>query len=180
LFPFQLAYNFGRIGSYLVAGAAAGGLGSLLTEALPVYYAQRFLMVLAGTFMVLLGLYLGGWWLGLARLERLGGRLWRRIEPAARGLLPVRSKAQALVLGALWGWVPCGLVYSMLVWAASAGSIWRGGSLMLAFGLGTLPNLLVMGLAAGSLARWVRDARVRAIAGAIVVVFGLVTLWQAW
>jgi sulfite exporter TauE/SafE len=180
LLRFQLAYNLGRIASYVAAGAAVGGLGRLLAETMPVYYAQRILLVLAGSFMLLLGLYLGGWWYGLTHLERLGGGLWRRIEPIARQLLPVHSAGQALALGALWGWVPCGLVYSMLVWAASAGSIWKGAGLMLAFGLGTLPNLLLMGLAAGRLARWIRQGGVRAVAGGTVMLFGLVTLWQAW
>jgi len=180
LLRFQLVYNLGRIASYMVAGAAVGALGNLLTETLPVYYARRILLVFAGVFMVLLGLYLGGWWPGLARIERLGSGLWRRLEPTARRLLPVRSAAQALALGVLWGWVPCGLVYSVLVWAAAAGNVWQGGGLMLAFGLGTLPNLLLMGLAAGGLSRWVRNARLRAVAGGLVMVLGLVTLWQAW
>lgn len=180
LLRFQLAYNLGRIASYVVVGAAVGGLGRLLAETLPVYYAQRVLLLLAGVLMLLLGLYLGGWWFGLTYLERMGGGLWRRIEPAARRLLPVRSLGQALTLGAIWGWVPCGLVYSMLVWGVAAGSPWKGAGLMLAFGLGTLPNLLLMGLAAGNLARWVRRGEVRAVAGGMVMLFGLITLWQAW
>ncbi len=58
-----------------------GGLGMLLAELVPVYLAQRVLLGVAGLFMLFLGLYLGGWWLGLARIEALGGALWRRIEP---------------------------------------------------------------------------------------------------
>lgn len=180
LLRFQLAYNLGRIASYVVAGAAVGALGRLLAETLSVYYAQRALLVVAGVFMLLLGLYLGGWWSGLTYLERMGGGLWRRLEPIGRRLLPVQSVGRALILGAVWGWVPCGLVYSMLVWGVSSGSAWQGAGLMLAFGLGTLPNLLLMGLAAGNLARWARRDRVKAIAGGIVMLFGVLTLWQAW
>ena len=82
LLRFQLAYNVGRIASYVVAGAVVGGVGRLLAETLSVYYAQRGLLVLAGVLMLLLGLYLGGWWSGLSYVERLGSGLWRRIEPA--------------------------------------------------------------------------------------------------
>ncbi|OQX31364.1 MAG: hypothetical protein C3L25_13935 [Candidatus Sedimenticola endophacoides] len=179
MLPYQLAYNLGRLGSYLLAGALMGGLGLLLAQVMPVYYAQRLLLAGAGVFMILLGLYLGGWWMLLNRIERLGGGVWRRIEPLARRLLPVRTPLQALVVGAFWGWIPCGLVYSMLVNAVAAGGVWQGAGLMLAFGLGTLPNLLLMGVLAGGAARLARSQLARRVAGASVVLFGLYTLWQA-
>jgi sulfite exporter TauE/SafE len=177
--PFQLAYNLGRITSYSVAGALVGGLGVLLAGLLPVAAAQRVLLALAGLFMVLLGLYLAGWWNGLRRVEQAGGRLWRHLEPLGRRLLPVRTPWQALALGLVWGWLPCGLVYSVLIWALSAGGALQGAGLLLAFGLGTLPNLLLMGAAAGWLASQVRKPAVRQIAGALVLAFGLYTLAQA-
>jgi hypothetical protein len=83
------------------------------------------------------------------------------------------------MLGVAWGWIPCGLVYSMLVWTVSAGSVAKGAGLMLAFGLGTLPNLFAMGMLAGSLARWSKDIRVRRVAGVLVMAFGLFTLSKA-
>ncbi len=178
--PYQLGYNLGRISSYVVAGAIMGGLGMLLAQVAPVYIAQRVLLAFAGIFMILLGLYLGGWWAGLSRIEKAGGALWQRIEPYARRLLPVNTPGQAWLLGVFWGWIPCGLVYSMLVWTVSAGSVLKGAGLMLAFGLGTLPNLFAMGLVAGSLARWTKDIRVRRGAGLLVILFGLVTLWRSF
>jgi uncharacterized protein len=178
--PYQLGYNLGRISSYVVAGAIMGGLGMLLADVVPIYPVQQALLVIAAVFMILLGLYLGGWWMGLARIERLGGTLWTRIEPFARSLLPVRSPGQAWLLGLVWGWIPCGLVYSMLVWTVSSGSVLKGAGLMLAFGLGTLPNLFAMGMVAGSLAHWSRDVRVRRLAGLLVIAFGLFTLLQAY
>ncbi len=178
--PYQLGYNLGRITSYVGAGAIMGGLGMLLAEVVPIYPVQQALLVIAALFMILLGLYLGGWWMGLARIERLGGRLWTRIEPFARRLLPVRSPGQAWMLGLVWGWIPCGLVYSMLVWTVSAGSVLKGAGLMLAFGVGTLPNLFAMGMVAGSLAHWSRDIRVRRLAGVLVIAFGVYALVQAY
>ena len=178
--PYQLGYNLGRITSYTVAGGIMGGLGMLLAEFVPIYIAQQALLVIAGLFMIFLGLYLGGWWLGLSRIEKLGGGLWQRIEPYARKLLPVHTPGQAWLLGLVWGWIPCGLVYSMLVWTVSAGSVLKGAGLMLAFGLGTLPSVFAMGLVAGSLARWSKDIRVRRFAGISVIMFGIATIWQVF
>lgn len=178
--PVLLAYNLGRISSYTLAGALMGGLGFYFSGLLPVQTAQRVLLSFAGLFLILMGLYLAGWWNALASIERAGGVLWRRIEPLGRGLLPVRSVRQGLLLGLLWGWLPCGLVYSALVWTVSAGGALEGAMLMLAFGLGTLPNLLLMGVAAAQLNRWVRRPAVRRIAGALVVGFGVLLLFDAW
>lgn len=177
--PIQLAYNLGRIASYTLAGAIAGGLGYFFSGLLPVRQAQQGLLLLAGLFMVLLGLYLGGWWNLLARVEQAGGVLWKRIEPLGRGLLPVRRVRQALALGVLWGWLPCGLVYSVLIWSVSAGSALKGAGLMLAFGLGTLPNLLLMGAAAARLQAWVRRPWVRQLAGAAILLFGVYQIANA-
>ena len=176
--PYLLAYNLGRVFSYVAAGAAMGALGVLFAQVLPVYYAQHVLLLLAGVIMILLGLYLGGWWMLLGRLEKIGALLWRRIEPVGRKLLPVRTPGRALAVGLVWGWLPCGLVYSMLVYAVASGSALKGAGLMLAFALGTLPNLLAMGLLAGAAARLARSETARRVAGATVIVFGLYTLWQ--
>lgn len=177
--PFQLAYNLGRLISYVVAGAIMGGVGLLLAELMPIQLAQQMLLLLAGLFMVLLGLYLAGWWMVLNRVERAGALLWRRLEPIGRRLMPVRSPSRALAIGMIWGWVPCGLVYTMLINAVSSGGTLQGAGLMFAFALGTLPNLLAMGLLAGAAARLARSGTARKIAGTTVMLFGLYTLWSA-
>jgi hypothetical protein len=176
--PFQLAYNGGRILSYTLAGALMGALGAAALDFLPVHLAQRVLYALAAAFMLALGLYLGGWWQGLTRLERFGGLLWRRIEPLGRRFIPVRHWWQALAVGLVWGWLPCGLVYSVLIWSAGAGGAVQGALLMLAFGLGTLPNLLGIGLLAGAAARLMEQRWLRQVAGALVIGFGLYAFWQ--
>lgn len=171
--PYLLAYNSGRIISYMVAGALAGGVGAWATHLLPVHRAQLGLQLLAGLFMILLGLYLAGWQTVLGRLERAGGVLWRRIEPLGRRWLPVRTPAQAFGIGLVWGWLPCGLVYSVLVWAIGAGGAPQGALLLLSFGLGTLPALLAMGTAAAALAEFVRRPAVRRVTGSLVILFGI-------
>jgi sulfite exporter TauE/SafE len=152
-----------------------GGIGQAAIAVLPL---QRALYLLAAIFMILLGLFLAGWWPGLARLEGLGSGLWRRVEPLGRRLLPIRSLGQALGVGFVWAWIPCGLVYSVLIWALSAGSAAQGGLLMLAFGLGTLPTLLGLGMLAGAAARFSEQVWLRRLAGGLVLGFGLHALWQ--
>lgn len=180
LLPYLLNYNLGRLFSYTVAGALLGGVGALAANMAALNQAQSVLQVIAGLFMIAMGLYLGGWWYGMSRLERLGGRLWRVLEPYGRRLLPVRRPSQALLMGIIWGWLPCGLVYSALIWAISAGSALNGALLLLSFGLGTLPNLLAMGIFAGKLTALLRRPGVTRLAGAVVVVIGLFTILRPY
>jgi len=174
LLPYLLAYNGGRILSYVAAGTLMGGFGAVASRLAAVHQAQLALQLLAGLFMVALGLYVAGWWRGLLVLERAGARLvWSRLEPVGRTLLPVRSPTAAFRLGVVWGWLPCGLVYTVLIWCISTGGALEGALLMLSFGLGTLPALLAMGAFAGLLARFVQRPGVKASAGFLIVVFGL-------
>jgi hypothetical protein len=170
--PFVLAYNAGRIISYSIAGSLAGGMGAWAMTLVAMHHGQRMLQVVAGMFMVMLGLYLAGWWQGLVHVERMGVGLWKRLEPLRRRLLPVRTPTQALGMGLVWGWLPCGLVYSVLIWSISAGSAWEGAMLMLSFGLGTLPALLAMGAFAATLAGFVAKPWVRRCAGSLVMLLG--------
>ncbi len=171
--PFHLAYSGGRIASYVAAGALVGAVGQaglLMRDAVPV---QHLLFALSSLMLVLLGLYLAGVWGAVRRLEQLGSGLWRRLQPLTTRLLPVNSVPRALGLGVLWGWLPCGLVYSVLITALASGGIMQGALVMLAFGLGTLPNLLAIGLFWESLRGRVQSPRVRLGAGALVAAFGV-------
>lgn len=175
---YLLAYNLARVASYGVAGALFGGIGWLAANWSGIHQAQLFLQFLAAIFMIVLGLYLAGWWQGLSLLERAGGLVWSRLEPIGRRFLPVRTPGQAFLLGLVWGWLPCGLVYSVLVWSISTADPVYGGLLLLSFGLGTLPNLLAMGVLAERISARVRDPRVRRLAGMLVTGFGVVALYQ--
>lgn len=176
LLGIQLLYNAGRLASYAVAGAGSGLIGRLLAGAAGLELARLLLQGAAGIIMLLLGLHLAGWRSPLAGLEQAGARLWRHIEPLGRPLLPVRSARSALLVGLLWGWLPCGLVYSALVWAVASGSAANGALLMLAFGVGTLPSMVGVGLFAGRLRGVARNAGVRVLAGLLVMSMGLVSL----
>ncbi|AOF83701.1 cytochrome C biogenesis transmembrane region family protein [Methyloversatilis sp. RAC08] len=175
----HLAYSTGRITSYAFAGAVAGGIGGvglLAGSALPL---QTVLYVLANVMMIALGLYLTGYTRVLAPIEALGRPLWARIQPIAGRFLPARTPAQALGVGLLWGFLPCGMVYSMLGLALLSGSPASGALIMLAFGLGTLPNLLLAGMLLTRLRALTRNPALRRVAGLMVLGFGLVGLARA-
>lgn len=176
LMPLLLAYNGGRISSYVLAGALGGGLGAAFLSLAGVDALRYALQVVAAIFMITLGLYLGGFWMGVAKIENAGRVIWKRIEPFGRRFMPVDSPLKALPLGFIWGWLPCGLVYSVLIWTLSAGSIAKGALLMLAFGLGTLPNLLLMGAAAAKLSKSIRHPWVKRMAGLLVIALGCLLL----
>ena len=174
VFPFLLSYNAGRISSYTLAGILMGGIGWLGSHLFTLYSIQQTLEIIAAIFMLALGLYIAGWWKGLANIERWGGKvIWKRLEPLGRRFMPVTSYRQAFLLGVVWGWLPCGLVYSVIIWTISTQSPFKGGLLMLSFGLGTLPNLLLMGVFASTLNQFIQQPWVRQVAGVMIMVFAL-------
>ncbi|MDP2787232.1 MAG: sulfite exporter TauE/SafE family protein [Pseudomonadota bacterium] len=177
-FGFHLGYSAGRIASYVALGALAGLIGSAAFLSDSLFPLQRGLYVLAQVVLILLGLYLAGLNQSIRVLEKAGGVVWRRVQPLLAKVMPVRNLGQAVAAGALWGWLPCGLVYSVLVMALSTGGAIEGAALLLAFGLGTLPNLLLMGWAAESLRAFTRQVWVKRAAGAAVAAMGCWGLFQ--
>ncbi len=173
--PRVLAFNAGRIGSYMVAGALAGLLGSV-PAMINLASVQTAAYWLANLMLVALGLTLMNVWHGLSRIEAVGQVVWRRVQPLMRTLLPVKNPLQAFALGGLWGWVPCGMVYSVLMTALLSGSVLQGALVMLAFGLGTLPLLFMMGLAGTSVQPLLQQPVVRIAAGLLVLAFGILGL----
>jgi uncharacterized protein len=171
-FQLLLSYNLGRIFSYTIAGLLLGLAGWAVASS----PAAMLLRVVAALLLIAMGLYLAGWWSGLTRIEALGRGVWRHIQPLTRRFMPVTSLPRALLLGGLWGWLPCGLVYSTLLLAASQGDALDSAALMLAFGLGTLPVLLATGMAAERLTALLRKRGVRMAGGLLVILFGLWTL----
>lgn len=167
-----LAYNGGRILSYSAAGLAAGAFGSGALALHGGGSVATVLAALSGTAMLLVALHLSGYTPLARALESAGAGMWRRVQPHAKRFLPADTLARMFGLGAVWGWVPCGMVYGALVMAASTASAFEGALVMLAFGLGTLPNVAAVSLAAGRVSRLMRLKPVRLISAAIVGAFG--------
>ena len=173
------AYNLGRIASYMTAGALAGGIaeGASALSSLPLLQAGAYW--LANLMLAAMGLYLMGAWSGIARVERAGQWLWRRVQPALKRVGPPDTPGRMAAAGALWGWLPCAMVYSVLVTAMLSGSAAAGALTMLAFGLGTLPMMLALGLLGARLRGWLRLPAVRIACGAVVLGFGVLGLLRA-
>lgn len=173
-----LGFNAGRIGSYVLLAS----LVALVSTTAAAQWAGLGLLFrsLAGILLIIMGLSMGQWWQGIRHVERLGSPVWRRLQPLTSRILPVRNPAQALALGALWGWLPCGLVYSTLGWAALQPTVASAAGTMLFFGLGTLPSMFATGLAASSVQSLRKNRWFRQIAGGLMIGFGLWTLpWGA-
>ncbi len=172
--PYLLAYNIGRISSYIIAGAILGFIGAQITQlsSTPVLIH----LWVSGIFMLLLGFYISGWWKLLIILEKAGALFWQKISPLGKKLLPIKTPLQALAVGVLWGWLPCGLVYTALAFALVSGGTWQGAAIMFAFAIGTLPMLLAMGTTAHWLVQFSRHRLVRHIIGLLLMGFGIYTL----
>lgn len=172
--PRAVVYNGGRIVSYAVLGAIVGGFGGALAASIPRLAGP--LRFATGAVIVLVGLQVAFDLRWLRAIERMGGTLWQRLAPAARHFLPVNTAPRAFGLGLLWGWLPCGLVYSVLLIAATSGGAANGALTMAVFGAGTLPAMLATGLGAAKLATWTRQRSARLGFGLLIVALGLATL----
>ncbi|MDB4998279.1 MAG: hypothetical protein JWM74_5711 [Myxococcaceae bacterium] len=166
------AQSAGRLLTYASGGAIVGALGSIAATS-SVRSAQSILEVVSGAVMIATALLVAGTLPAGASIERLGVPVWKRLEPLALRLLPLRTTRDALLFGAVWGFLPCGLVYSALALAAGAGSLGAGAATMLAFGAGTLPALLAMGAIAGAVRRLARHPAARVCAVILLATFGL-------
>lgn len=171
-----LSYNIGRIFSYVLIGALAGGIGFQLSSG----HGLSILRIIAGILLIAMGLYLANWWRGLSYLESLGGVLWRRLQPLGKSLMPVKSSRSALMLGMLWGWLPCGLVYTALAYGLARASMAESAGVMLAFGLGTLPAVLASGVFAERIKHLMQLQRFRITMALLIMAFGVWTLWGTY
>lgn len=169
-------YNTGRISMYTLLGALVGAVGSvvwLMDSLLPI---QQIAYFISNILIILMGLYVIGVRQVASIAEAAGVRLWRWISPAATRRLAGAGMLNSLVAGGLWGMVPCGMVYAVLSVALVSGSAFNGAMLMLVFGLGTLPNLMLLGLSGQWLAKASRHRVVRRFAGVMIITFGIMGL----
>jgi len=172
---YGLVFNGGRLLSYTIAGMIAATLGSSLINLIGVERSISAMQMITGAFMLALGFSIAGWWSGLSRIESLGYKFWHLIQPITSRFIPVRTKSQALLLGVVWGWLPCGLVYTALLLVVASGSALHGGLVMFAFGLGTLPIMVLLGISSAKINRWRKNSIIRSVMGSVIIVFGILT-----
>ena len=165
--------NLGRISSYVFIGLLVGAIGQIGISLDQTRWLQNGLYLSANLLLLFLGLYLAGISSLATRIESIGRPVWKRLNPLLNRLLPIQSVPPCFGVGMLWGWLPCGLVYSASLYALGSGNALEGGLYMLAFALGTLPNLLAMGLFAAQLKNFLQRKTVRLAAGLLVAAWAL-------
>jgi uncharacterized protein len=173
LMPFVLSYNLGRISSYALGGFFAGMLHHVLTLPFGEGHGHRLLQILSAVVMAGAGLHIAGWFQRFAYIEKFGAHFWKRIEPYGRRVIPVETLPQAYVFGLVWGWLPCGLVYTALALAATTDSVMRSTLTMFAFGVGTLPAVFGVGIMTSLLVRLSRMNKFRQVTGLILIALAL-------
>ena len=170
--PLAVAYNAGRILSYAFFGIVVAMLGRAFVDLIP--HLAGPVRLTSGLLIIMVGLQVAFRLRILTPIENAGASLWNRIAPAAKGIFPVTTVARALGLGLIWGCLPCGLVYSILLVAATTAEPSSGGLVMIAFGLGTMPAMITTGLGAAKVSGFV--SRNRVAAGLLIVVLGIATI----
>jgi sulfite exporter TauE/SafE len=177
LASFVAAYNLGRITSYAIAGFLVGAFGQTASHLVGHEYGHTLLQWLAAALLVGIGLYVAGWFPAFARIEQVGRPMWKKLEPLGRRLLPVSSQPRAYLFGLVWGWLPCGLVYTTLFWVLSARTPMEGAVDMALFGIGTLPGVMTAGILTGWLVK-IRNARwARQIFGLMLIAMAIASLY---
>lgn len=170
------AYSLGRILSYAIAGGLAAGIGSWLLNIVSPKYGHLVLQSIAFVFMFSIGLYLAGWFPKFSNIEKIGRPVWSKLEPIGQKLLPVRNPLHAFLFGIVWGWLPCGLVYYVLILSSTTGSAIDGVFFMLAFGVGTLPSVLAAGIVSEWIMRTRQQPMIRIIIGLSIMAMAVASL----
>jgi sulfite exporter TauE/SafE len=173
-----VCYQLGRVISYALAGAMLGGALGGVVAFLDIEAVRLGLRAVSALALLIAA----GVALGKVRDGGLGvgGWLWPRLAPLGRRLLPVTTPIRALGFGMIWGWMPCGFVYSVLLIAALAAHPLQSAATMVAFGMGTIPAMLATALGAPQLLRFAARPRARMVAGIVLIVCAAATFAVPW
>lgn len=169
-------FNIGRIISYAGLGLISAWILASVGEVLNVPKWSMILRLLTAIMIFLIGMQFLFNWQVLAGIERAGARVWKHVLPLAVKASSLPGGTGRLLLGLCWGLLPCGLVYSVLLTASAAGSPFGGALVMFAFGIGTLPSMLGMSLAAPALAAMLSDRWTRRLMGAALIFLAVLSV----
>jgi sulfite exporter TauE/SafE len=172
-----LQFNLARLASYAVLGLIAAIVLSGVSALVPI---GRWLRLLTAVMILMIGLKFLFNFRGIEFIERGGAGLWRKILPFALKAGNRQDWIGRLLLGFCWGFLPCGLVYTVLMTAASTANPVSGALTMLTFGVGTLPSMLGLTVAAPALSSFLEDRTVRRVIGFALVVLAFWTLVMMW
>lgn len=179
-FYLLLFYNSGRIVSYSLLGALVAGFSAGLIQVSNFSQGFVFLRIIAAIMILLSAFYIARLWNGLSYIEKAGQIIWKQIAPFTSHFLPLKKVTTAFPLGFLWGWLPCGLVYTALTWASVSGSAQQGLLIMMAFGVGTLPVTLAIGSVANKLKKTLNNMIFRYFSSLLLLIYGIFSLHLAY
>lgn len=174
-----LFYNLGRISSYTLIGAIVGYTAQIGLNFGAGYDVLVVLRLISGLTLILIGLYIAQLNSAILQLEKFGRIIWQYIQPLARRFLPLKTPFHAFPLGFLWGWLPCGLVYSALTLALSTGSALDSALTMFAFGFGTFPIMFLVGSLSSKFNSLIQNSKFKKLSGLLLVVYGLHVIYIA-
>jgi uncharacterized protein len=179
--PMQLAslvcaYNFGRLASYSIAGGIVGYLAYLSPLSTMSNSAYLIFQLIAAGFLVALGLHIAGWLPQLKKVESMGLHLWKYLQPIGKHFIPANTIPRSVMIGMIWGWLPCGLVYSVLLWTISSSDPVKGALYMFMFGLGTLPSMILSALTSNIFLKVSSLKKLKVFAGIMIIVLGLASV----
>lgn len=177
LFTFVLALSLGRVLSYSLIGFLMGWMGHHLIQTISPEYGYLILQSVSIVVILGIALYLGGWFPRFAVIENLGQPLWKKLEPIGRRLIPIKSLWQAFSYGIVWGWLPCGLVYSTVLLSVTSGDALQGFTAMMSFGLGTLPSVMGLGLITSWIRHFTTRPYLRKIAALLLIALACANLY---
>lgn len=175
-----IALNIGRVLGYTVAGALVGGFGTAILSVLDADRSIMAMRLAVGIVLVLVGLRLIDGRDRLGRVGRIGQAVWPALRRLGRGLLPADRSWKQVALGSLWGWLPCGLSWSMLLAALFTVDLLHGALTMAAFGSGTLLAMIPLTWGSARLARRLAQPATRRTLGALVIAAGIITVAAPW
>ncbi|WP_299879139.1 sulfite exporter TauE/SafE family protein [uncultured Cocleimonas sp.] len=179
LLQYTLAYNLGRILSYVFAGILIGLLGQVFKDFIMPEHGIGLLRLIASIMIIAMGFYIAGWFPQFSRIEKIGAPIWSLLQPLGQKLLPVDRIWKAFFFGMVWGWLPCGLVYYMLLMSPANDGAINSALFMLAFGLGTLLPLMSTGLLTGKITQFRNSKKIRYLSGLLLIIMGIVSLLLA-
>lgn len=174
----QWAYQSGRITSYVLIAVLGAGLLEFFTAWSGVRVAAQLFRLLLALSLLLIGAYLLFDWRALERLSGVGAKVWQGLRPLASRWLPPKHAGHAFLLGMLWGWIPCGMVYAMLGVAWATNDVYWAAATMLAFGLGTTPMMLSAASGSGWLSARLNRQGLRRLSGALLILAAVLSLAQ--
>ena len=179
LTQYTFAYNLGRIISYMIAGLLVGLLGQVFKDFIMPEQGIGLLRLIASIMIIAMGFYIAGWFPQFSRIEKMGVPVWSLLQPLGQRLLPVDKIWKAYFFGMVWGWLPCGLVYYMLLMSPANDGAINSALFMLAFGLGTLIPMMSVGFLTGKITQFRNSKRIRHLSGILLIIMGIISLLLA-